>query len=50
MAETRETRQKKIIEQELSKLKFFFTAEELHKKVVKKDSNMGIATIYRFLK
>ncbi|MGV8142345.1 MAG: Fur family transcriptional regulator [Candidatus Pacearchaeota archaeon] len=50
MAETRETRQKKTIEKELTKMRFFFTAEELHRIVLKADRNIGIATVYRFLK
>ena len=44
----RNTRQKEIIEKELEKIDTFFTAEELYDKVKKK--NIGIATVYRFLK
>lgn len=50
MTETRETKQKKIIEQEISKSRFFFTADEIYERVLKVDNNIGIATIYRFLK
>lgn len=44
----RKTKQKQILEEELEKIIFFFSAEELHNKV--KDKNIGIATVYRFLK
>ena len=47
---TRITRQKNILEEELKKVNTFFTAEELLTKAQIKDKNMGIATIYRFLK
>ena len=50
MKKNRNTRQKQIIEEEFQKTKTFFTAEELHKKVLKKDKKIGIATIYRFIK
>jgi len=48
--ETRITRQKRIIEEEIVKFKTFFTADELFEKVQLKDKKIGIATIYRFLK
>ena len=47
---SRNTRQKEIIQKELDFFTNFFTAEELHKKIIKVDKNVGIATIYRFLK
>ncbi len=50
MVESRETRQKKVIQNEIEKIRFFFTVEELHKIVSKIDKNIGIATIYRFLR
>ena len=50
MTEERETRQKKMIESEIEKTRVFFTAEELHERLQKKDSKLGIATVYRFLK
>lgn len=48
--ETRITRQKRIIEEEIVKFKTFFTADELLEKAQLKDRKIGIATIYRFLK
>ena len=45
----RATQQKKIIEQEIASFNSFFNAEELYHKVSKKNSKIGIATIYRFL-
>jgi len=50
MVKKRNTRQKEIIQKELNKIGTFFTAEELHLLVKKKDTEVGIATIYRFLK
>jgi len=50
MKKSRNTRQKEIIYKEIDKFKKFFNAEELHKEAVKKDKNLGIATIYRILK
>jgi len=47
---TRITRQKNILEEELKKVNTFFTAEDLLLKAQVKDKNIGIATIYRFLK
>ncbi len=47
---SRNTRQKEIIELELEKADMFFTAENLLERIRKKDSAIGIATIYRFLK
>lgn len=48
--QNRVTRQKKIIAQELNKVNSFFSAEELYERVKQKDKNIGLATIYRFLK
>ncbi len=50
MVESRETKQKKIIQKEIDSMNFFFTAEEVYRKVAKIDKKVGIATIYRFLK
>ncbi|MBU0456741.1 MAG: transcriptional repressor [Nanoarchaeota archaeon] len=46
----RQTKQKKLIEEEIKKIESFFTAEELFHKVKKRDNKFGIATIYRFLR
>jgi len=45
----RQTKQKELLDREVKKIKSFFTAEELLIKIKKKDSNLGIATVYRFL-
>jgi Fur family ferric uptake transcriptional regulator len=50
MRQSRITRQKKLIQQKLREFKTIFTAEDLHTAVRKKDKNIGIATIYRYLK
>jgi Fe2+ or Zn2+ uptake regulation protein len=47
---TRLTKQKGIIEKELTNFKTFFTADELLQKAKAQDEKIGIATIYRFLK
>jgi Fe2+ or Zn2+ uptake regulation protein len=47
--QNRNTKQKEIIRGELNKISSFFNAEELFNKVNQKDTNIGIATIYRFL-
>jgi len=46
----RNTKQKEIINKEINKIKTFFTAEELYEKIKSIDKNIGLATIYRFLK
>lgn len=46
----RQTKQLKIMEEELAKFNAFFTAEDLHKKLLHHDQKTGIATIYRYLK
>lgn len=50
MAEKRETRQKKAIEQLINNTHSFFTAEDIHRKLLKENPKLGIATVYRFLK
>ena len=50
MTQTRNTIQKKIINQEIDDMKTFFSAEDLLKKVSLKDKKISIATIYRHLK
>ncbi len=47
---SRQTEQKKVILEELKNLSTFFTAEDLYEKVKKKKGNIGLATVYRFLK
>ncbi len=47
---TRSTKQKKIIGKEINRFKTFFTAEDLYENVKSVDKNIGLATIYRFLK
>lgn len=47
---SRNTKQKRTIQNEIDKLNSFFSAEELHKKVSKHDKTIGIATVYRYLK
>ena len=46
----RQTQQKNIIKSEIDKFKTFFSAEDLHREVLKKNKRVGIATIYRHLK
>lgn len=46
----RNTRQKEILNKEIEEINSFFTANEILKKAKKKDSKLGIATVYRFLK
>jgi len=46
---SRKTRQKELIEKLVNKMDVFFSAEDLFKLVKKKDSQIGIATVYRFL-
>jgi Fur family ferric uptake transcriptional regulator len=47
---SRNTLQKEIIERCFNSLNQFFTAEDLHNLVKKRDDKIGIATVYRFLK
>jgi|TARA_B100002003_G_C14024847_1_gene494175 Fur family ferric uptake transcriptional regulator len=46
----RNTIQKEIIHKEIKKVDNFFTAEDLYSIVKKKYPEVGLATIYRFLK
>ena len=50
MRQNRATRQKELITSELKKINSFFSADFLHNKVKAKEENIGIATIYRYLK
>src|SRR3989344_4068314 len=43
------TNQKKSISEEITKLNSFFDAQMLYEIIKKKDKNIGLATIYRFL-
>jgi len=47
---SRKTRQKELIQAEINTFESLFTAEELFDKVRRKDGDIGIATVYRFLK
>ncbi len=47
---TRKTSQKKLMGEEIKNLHSFFDAEKLYKQVSKRDKDIGIATVYRFLK
>jgi len=49
MAKLRNTRQKELLEEEIRKFSSFFSADDFFALVRKKDSKIGIATIYRFL-
>ncbi len=46
---TRMTLQKKLLLDEIKSLKSFFDATELYTHAAKKDKQIGLATIYRFL-
>ena len=46
----RQTKQKELLNEEVKRFNSFFTAEELLIKINMKDSKLGIATVYRFLK
>ncbi len=48
--EERKTKQKNALNKISKKLGKFFSAEELHNKCETEGQNIGIATIYRFLK
>lgn len=50
MKKSRTTYQKEIIEKQINKTETFFSAEDLFKKITKKEPKIGIATIYRYLK
>ncbi|PIN80506.1 hypothetical protein COV13_03430 [Candidatus Woesearchaeota archaeon CG10_big_fil_rev_8_21_14_0_10_32_9] len=47
--QSRNTKQKELIKNELDSINTFFSAEELHSRVKKKDETIGIATIYRYI-
>ena len=47
---SRLTKQKELLQNELNTFKSFFTAEELYEKSKIHDINLGLATVYRFLK
>jgi len=46
---SRNTKQKELIAQIIKSVNSFFTAEDIYKLVRKNDSQIGIATVYRFL-
>lgn len=46
----RNTKQKQIMEQEIQEMSAHFNAEDIHRKLTEKKHEIGIATIYRFLK
>jgi Fur family transcriptional regulator, ferric uptake regulator len=46
----RNTRQKQLLQTELENITGFFSAEDFYLIMSKKMSNIGIATVYRFLK
>lgn len=46
----RNTKQKEIIDKQIKEFKTFFTVEDLYEKIKAIDKNIGLATIYRFLK
>lgn len=46
---SRNTRQKELLTEEIKKLSSFFTADDLLSNANKRDGNIGIATVYRFL-
>ena len=48
--QSRKTKQKGLITNEISFMDSFFTAEDIHKKIRRKDSKIGIATVYRLLR
>jgi len=47
---SRKTKQKELILSEILNFDSFFTADDLYEKIKEKDHNIGIATVYRFLK
>ena len=46
---SRNTKQKELIDNVVSSTNSFFTAEDIYNLTTKKDSKLGIATVYRFL-
>jgi Fur family ferric uptake transcriptional regulator len=49
MKKSRKTKQKELMESLVNQMNVFFSAEDFFKIVQKKDSQIGIATVYRFL-
>ena len=47
---TRQTKQKEIIQSELDKINTFFSADDLFSRVKEINPEIGIATVYRFLR
>ncbi len=47
---SRKTKQKKLLRELVKKQNSFFSAKELHKKAQQIEEDIGIATVYRFLK
>lgn len=47
---SRNTKQKEIIDSEIDKFQEFFTVEELYDRIKVKHSEIGLATVYRFMK
>jgi Fur family ferric uptake transcriptional regulator len=47
---SRKTKQKELIQSEISTFTSLFTADQLYEKIKRKDNSIGIATVYRFLK
>jgi|TARA_Y100000310_G_scaffold195610_1_gene195582 Fur family ferric uptake transcriptional regulator len=47
---SRNTKQKEIINKEIEKINDFFTSEDLYNIIKKKHPEIGLATIYRFMK
>ncbi len=47
---TRETRQKKEIQHIIDKTEEFFTAEDIYELIKSRHKDIGLATIYRYLK
>lgn len=50
MKTSRKTQQKKLIKEEVEKQNGFFSANQIYEKVKEKNPQIGIATVYRFLK
>ncbi|MFA6089333.1 MAG: transcriptional repressor [Candidatus Woesearchaeota archaeon] len=47
--QSRNTKQKELLNKTLNEINSFFSAEYFHNQVMKKDNSIGIATIYRYL-
>jgi len=50
MRSNRNTKQKEIIKKVLNSFDSFFNAQDLFNKIKEENSNIGIATVYRYLK